>query len=243
MKMLLMILATAVATPALGQGFIASIDDDDFSALFGRPAIVKLVSGDSLSGKMTGGTIINGYLSTIKFKTDSGETSKFKPEDVERLSIKAGKMAKLAMISEAGSSLNEMAKANFNEIVDREYIIFETARRSTKKGTPRLMQLLNPGFDGGIKVFADPNARKTMGLSIGGAKLLGGEDKSFLFVQGGEKAVVVKKGSYKENFAELYEKCPAMLGEFKGEKLKWNDVAGHVWVYDRICGSGTAPTG
>lgn len=243
MKKLLMVLLTVLATPALGQGFIASLDDDDFQLLFNRPAIVKLVSGDSLSGKMVGGTIINGYLSTIKFKTDSGETAKFKPEDVERLAIKPGKMAKYAMMSESATSLQEMSKANFDEISNREYIIFETARRSTKKGTPRLMQLLNPGFDGGIKVFADPNAKKTMGLSIGGAKLLGGEDKSFLFVQGGEKAVVVKKGSYKENFAELYEKCPAMLEEFKGEKLKWVDVAGHVWVYDRICGSGPGAAG
>ena len=139
------------------------------------------------------------------------------------------------MLSESASSINEVSKSDFGEIVNRQFIIFETARRATRSGNARLMQLLNPGFDGEIKVFADPNAKKTMGLSIGGAKLLGGEDKSFLFVQGGEKAVLVKKGSYKENFAELYAKCPAMLEEFKGEKLKWADVAGHVFVYDVIC--------
>ena len=66
-------------------------------------------------------TIINGYLSTIKFKTDSGETAKFKPDEVERLSIKPSKVAKIAMLSESASSINEVSKSDFGEIVNRHF--------------------------------------------------------------------------------------------------------------------------
>jgi hypothetical protein len=106
----------------------------------------------------------------------------------------------------------------------------------TKGDKIRLMQLLNPGFDSKLKVFADPNPnRETSGIGIAGVKLTGGIDKSYLFVQNSQKAILVKKGSYKKNFEELYKNCPAMVAGFTGEKIKWEDVAGHVFAYDQIC--------
>lgn len=221
--------------PVFSQGFIAAVDTDDLNLLFGRPAIVTLATGEEISGKLTGGSIINGYLSTIVFKADDGTKTKFKPEDVSKLAVKASKLAKLAMISESTSSIKEMTHKDFDEIVNREYIIFETAMRSNKAAKLRLMQLLNPGFDSHIKVFADPNAKQTGGVGLGGIKLTGGEDKSYLFVIDDAQAVLVKKGSYKKNFDDLYASCPQMEEAFAGEKLKWQDVAGHVFAYDQAC--------
>lgn len=235
-KLIVSCLMVALTTLIYGQGFIAGVDKDQMDiTLLNRPCVVTLLSGEEINGKFGGAQEINGYLDKIVIKKDNGEKAKFEPEDITRLAIKASKVAKLTMMAESASSIKELTNANFDEIANREYIIFETALRSNKAGKPRLMQLLNPGFDGQIKVFADPNAKETKGLGIGGIKLTGGEDKSYLFVQNGEKAVLVKKGNYKKNFYELYQSCPKMLAAFEGEKLKWDDVAGHVFTYDQIC--------
>jgi hypothetical protein len=107
--------------------------------------------------------------------------------------------------------------------------------RANKAGKLRLMQLLNPGFDTRVKVFADPNAQKTGGLAIGGIRVSGGEDRSFLMVKGDQQAVVVKKSSYRRNFEDLYGDCPAMVKTFAGEKIQWDDLAAHVFAYDSAC--------
>ncbi|MBX2970471.1 MAG: hypothetical protein KF803_13965 [Cyclobacteriaceae bacterium] len=235
MKYLFIVLSIVLPASAFSQGFIAALEADDMFVINGKECVVKLASGEEVTGKFLGGSMINGYLNNFNIRLENGEKAKFKPEDVARLSVKASKLAKLAMMTESASSIKEMTKTNFDEIVNREYIVFETAMRHNKASKLRLMQLLNPGFDSQIKVFADPNAKETMGVGVGGVKLTGGADKSYLFVQNDEKAVLVKKGSYKKNFDELYGNCPAMLQVFAGEKVKWNDVAGHVFAYDHVC--------
>jgi len=235
MKYLIIFLTIVITLPTMGQGFITSLDQNNFGLLFGNQCAVKLASGEELTGKLAGGTMINGYLSKIVIKSADGVKSKLKPEDVLRLSIKVSKLAKLAMMAESTSSIKELTSTDFNEIVNREYIIFETAMRSNRAGKSRLMQLLNPGFDSQIKVFADPNAKESMGVRMGGVKLTGGADKSYMFVQNDEKAVKVKKGSYKKNFVALYQNCPKMIAVFSGEKIKWKDAAGHVFAYDQVC--------
>lgn len=235
MKKIVFVLLTIVSTSVFGQGFIAEIEQDELSVIFGNPCVVTLVSGEQIEGKLGSGSMINGYLNNFTVKLENGAKAKFKPEEVVRLSVKASKLAKLAMIVESGSSVSEAVTTNFDEIVNRDYIIFETAMRHNKASKHRLMQLLNPGFDSQLKVFADPNAKETRGIGIQGVKLTGGTDKSYLFVQNDQKAVLVKKGSYKKDFVDLYGNCPKMLQVFAGEKLKWSDVAGHVFAYDQIC--------
>ncbi len=139
------------------------------------------------------------------------------------------------MIAESTTSIKELTKTNFEEIVNREYIIFETAMRSNKAGKLRLMQLLNPGFDSQIKVFANPNANETSGFSVSGVKLSGGAKRSYLFLENSKKTIIVRKSNYKKNFEELYKNCPKMLTVFSGDKIKWDDIAGHVFIYDQSC--------
>jgi len=231
MAMIMMILITAAS---YGQGFIEPIDPEFFSALSGNPCIAQLESGEIVQGKFGGGTLLNGYLSKISIKLGNGEKAKFNPEEVVSLKIKASKLAKLSMMTQS-SSIKELTETHFDEIVDREYIVFETALKASKKDKARLMQLLNPGFDNRIKVYADPEANETMGVGFGGIQLTGGTDKSYLFVKDGEKAVKVKKKSYRKNFDELYSDCGQMVNAFGGGKIKWDDVAGHVFAFNQIC--------
>jgi hypothetical protein len=237
MKHFLLSLGLAISfAGANAQSLIAVLEETDMVVIFGQPCIVKLADGKEVAGKLTSASMINGYLDRFTIKNDEGEKIKLEPEDVVRLSVKATAMAKIAMATASTSSIKEISNRDFNEINNREYIIFETAMRHNKAGKVRLMQLLNPGFDSRIKVFADPNAQKTMGLNVGGMRLTGGEDKSYLLVRSGEeKAILVKKGSYRKQFEEIYKDCPAMLKHFEGDKIMWDDLAGHVFVYDVAC--------
>ena len=227
-------LALILTTNAFSQGFVETVEEGSMSTFFNNACILNLASGEEITGKFVNGTYINNGFSKITVKLENGEKAKFEPEQISSLKIKTTKLMQLMMVSEASSSIKEMVNADFNEIVNRDYVIFETALTPRKTDTPRLLQLLNPGFDSKIKVFAQPG-KQTAGISVGGLNLTGGEDRAYLFVKNGEKAVEVKKGSYKENFEELYSDCPAMLDNFKGEKIKWDDVALHVYVYDQLC--------
>lgn len=217
------------------QGFIATLDEKDLITLLNKPSIVTMADGSEVSGKFGGAVLISGYLDKITIKGEDGEKLKLKPEEIIRLRIKASNMAKMAMITSSTSSIKEVTKKDFNEIKTREYITFETAQRSNKASKLRLMQLLNPGFDTRIKVFADPNATETKGMGVGGIKLTGGEEKSFLMVKDGDKSVLVKRATYQKNFEELYKGCPEMIKVFQGNKIKWDDVAGHVYAFNETC--------
>jgi hypothetical protein len=226
--------ALFLTTNAFGQGFVEAIDEQSLSTFYNNDCVLKLESGEEIQGKFVGGTFVNNGFSKISVKQENGEKAKFVPEQVTSLRVKTTGLMKLFMISEASSSIKEMVKSDFSQIVNRDYIVFETALTPKKTDTRRLLQLINPGFDSKIKVFAEPGA-KTGGLSVGGLRVTGGEDRAYLFVKNGEKAVQVKKGSYAKNFEELYSDCPKMLETFQDQKIKWDDVALHVFVYDQLC--------
>jgi hypothetical protein len=230
----LIVLAALVTQKAYSQGFVTTIEGDAFAALFGNPCILKLESGEEIQGKLVNATGSSNGLNKISVKLENGEKAKFEPQQVISLRIKASGLLKLAMVSESTGSITEMSNTDFKEIVNREYVIFETALTARKTDTYRLLQLLNPGFDNKIKVFAEPS-KKTGGFNVGGLQLTGGEARAYLFVKGKEKAVEVKKGSYSKNFEELYSDCPKMLATFQGEKIMWDDVALHVFAYDQAC--------
>ena len=223
-----------VSSYVYSQGFVEAVEGDALSVLVGNECFLKLESGEEIQGKFTSGTFVNDGFSKITIKLENGEKAKFAADQVISFRIKSSDLLKLFMITEAGSSISEMANTNFNDIVNREWVIFETALTPKKNDTKRLLQLLNAGFDSKLKVFSEPSA-KTSGLNIGGLQLTGGEDKAYLFVKGGEKAFKVKKGSYSKNFEELFNDCPKMIEAYKNDKIKWDDVALHVFYYNQFC--------
>jgi hypothetical protein len=225
----------SVYTTTFSQGFIAEIEADDIGTILNNPTTVVLQNGDTLKGELSSASLGYGYLKKVTLKLSDGKKRKLEAAEMTILWVKASDLAKMAMVNESGSSVFRLTKTSFNEIFNREYIIFEQALRANKKDKPAMMQLLNPGFDHSIKVYSDPNADETIGLSVGGIPLTGGKNKSYLFVKGKSKVVIVEKGSYKRNFDDLYGDCKEMMINFEGEKKKFNDMAGHVFVYDQIC--------
>lgn len=235
MKSILVVLFSAFVGSAFSQGFVAAISADDIGVILNNPATIVLQNGDTLSGKLTSASLINSYLKNVTLKLEDGSKRKLDAVEMKNMKVKASSLAKMAMMNESANSIFRTIKTDFNSTVNREYIFFEQALRATKKDKPAMMQLLNPGFDHVIKVYADPNANETGGLQIEGIAITGGADKSYLFVKNNEKVVIVKKGSYKRNFDELYVDCPDMITAFEGDKTKFKDIAGHVFVYDQLC--------
>jgi small nuclear ribonucleoprotein (snRNP)-like protein len=236
MKFIASILFTfIVSTTSFSQGFIAAVSADDIGVILNNPVTIVLQNGDTLSGKLTSASLINSYLKNVTLKSADGSKRKLEAAEMKTMKVKVSEMAKMAMMNESANSIFRTTKTDFNSIVSREYIFFEQALRATKKDKPAMMQLLNPGFDHAIKVYADPNANETGGLQMEEITITGGADKSYLFVKNKEKVVIVKKGSYKKNFDELYADCPEMLKAFEGDKTKFKDIAGHVFVYDQLC--------
>lgn len=229
------LLSVGLTSAAFSQGFIAAISADDIGVILNTPATIVLQSGDTLSGKLSSASLMNNYLKNVTLKQADGSKRKLDAAEMKLLTVKATALAKMAMMNESANSIFRAVKTDFNAIINREYIVFEQALRATKKDKPAMMQLLNPGFDHTIKVYPDPNANETGGLQSENVAITGGADRSYLFVKNGEKTVIVRKGSYRKNFDELYADCPEMLTAFEGDKTKFKDLAGHVFVYDQLC--------
>ena len=60
-----------------------------------------------------------------------------------------------------------------------------------------------------------------------------GKVTTYLVVRDGQKAFVIKKKGYEEQFVEVFGDCESFR-EFPG-KPSFDDFAGHVFVYDQAC--------
>lgn len=225
------LLVFIASSQSFGQSFISAVSE--FQA--GNGCVMELVDGTIVNGKVSSATIAFGYLSSLTVKDEAGVKHKHKAEEIKEFKMKMGFLAKMDAAAEGSSSISEMVKTDFNEIIEREYIIYRQALLPKKKNKYRLLQLVNPGFDSQIEVFDDPGGKESGGLSAGGMQLTGGKDKSYLVVVDGKKSVEVKKGSYKKDFAELYGGCKIFMETIDSKKPKFWDMATHVFTYDQLC--------
>lgn len=84
--------------------------------MYGNECVVTLQSGEVITGIFAGGVYVINGLTKIKVKLENGENAKFSPEQVVSLKVKASKLMKLGMISDAGSSIKEFANSDLNSI-------------------------------------------------------------------------------------------------------------------------------
>ena len=231
-SMLRWILCGLMAVPLAvhGQAFITPVDEVPHS----NQCYIALKNGSRIEGIVKSDDIGEG-ITAITLVTVDDERVKVSAADISELGVKATGLVKMELIAEGTETVKKLTRANFEEIANREYIIYQQALLPGKKTRYALLQLLNPGFDSMIKVFQDPWAVESTGLTFGDATLTGEEDKSYLFVKGGGQAFKVKKGTYKKEFRAIFGDCPKMLEVYEGEKLRFRDAALDVFVYDQIC--------
>lgn len=232
MKTLLSLISTISFIALHAQYFIPPMDNSEIG--MAKTAYVVTNAGDTLRGTVGMATMINGQLRSFTFKKENGGKEKFKAEDLKLLAVQPHKLSNIASAMSV-PSLQQAAKINFDEVINREWVYFEQALLP-RKDKYALMQLLNPGFDAKIKVYQNPNANQSGTMSSGGINLIGGEDNSYLVVYDGNKSVIYKKSRYnKEALRSLYKDCNVFKENYDGERFRWNDFAEHVFVYDQLC--------
>lgn len=225
-----LLIALLVKASLCAQGFIVPVEE----VPHGNEAYIVKTDGTRLEGKIKSYDIGEG-IKAVTISDLNENKQKIKAAEIRELGIKSTSLVKMELMAESTETLKKLTKANFDEIGKREYIIYQQALMPGKKDKYALLQLLNPGFDSVIKVFQDPFAVETQGISLGAASLTGEVDKSYLFVKNNERAFKVKKGSYKKDFDDIFGDCPKMMMVYGGEKLKFKQAAEHVWVYDHAC--------
>lgn len=192
-------------------------------------AIVITAAGETLEGQLKNAATGPNGLISFKLTDFNGRDHKFKAEDVKELKIKVDGLAKLEIIAEQSSNISKLANSNFDEIVQREYIIWQQLKHPTKDKF-LLLQLLNPGFDSKIKVYQKPNAESGE-TSVGGVAVSGGEATAYMLVKDGKTILMTKKDYKKGGYTELFSDCEQM----NNPKPDFKEIALDVFSYDQLC--------
>ena len=226
-------------TTLLCFGFAISLQAQSFAPRilnFSKKKLsyITLNDGTELEGNFRKAKYKKGLMKEIVLEdTTTSEQQTIMAENVAAMRLVPSAWGKIAAASESNSSLAESAKRDDAMFaLKRDYVYFETAQLSDKKNTFVLLQLVNPGFEGKIKVFDDPYAQETGGLGVGGVQMTGGFLKSYYFIQDG-KAIKIKKGDYKDEFQNIFGDCPALEAKFK--KVDWKDFPAHVFTHLQEC--------
>ena len=150
-------------------------------------------------------------------------------------------------------SVKAMVNTDFKNIMKLDYYVF--CRVADKKGKPRMLQILNPGWDTKMRVYNDPKSNETagprelikkdetlrisngdeevmLGLTVG---LVGGLAKSFYVSKGeGGYSISVEKSKYKKSYSTIFQDCSVLVENIKND-LQWDNFAGHVFEYETTC--------
>ncbi len=198
-----------------------------------RLAYVITQEGDSISGYLRSATEASGFIRRVTILDEFGNKRKFKAAQLERFAIQPGAFAKIETAASNTSSLRRAIQTDFDEVLDRDWLIYDSQEIPRRNGKTGLLQLLNPGFDEHIKVYHHPNGSKSMPISIGNVRVVGGEDRTFLVVKDNQKPQIVRKAKYKKAFVKLFGDDTDFIRSWQ-RGAKFRDFAQHVAVYSKL---------
>ncbi len=170
-----------------------------------------------------------GLIKEIKIENEQGQKEILMPEDIQHMYLpKSGWQQfgdAMDFISDATQWDNETLEY---KLINEGYIYFEQAEvKVKKKQMTLLMQLLNPSFSSRIRVYHDPFAQESMGLSVAGVNVVGRIDKSYYIAKVGETALRQKMKDYDEYFYQLFDNCPEVIKAWE-ENIRWVDLPDHI---------------
>ena len=206
----------------------------EFGQQWNRTTYVVKNDDSKVWGKAVFGVIGPNGLTQITLKdTVSGEKTKFKIADMKEVGVSAKGMTKLSAMSNAlenTNSLKDATRSDYKSLLEADYFLYR--RVVDKKGKPRILQLLNPGFESKMQVYVDPKAKETGGSKLTGG-LTGGLEKSYYVTRGSSFGIYVKKAKYKKSMSSIFDGCSDVLKEFSDANFK--DFAKHVYYYENEC--------
>jgi hypothetical protein len=226
-----MLVLLSLAVPGFAQSFL-----DPLPMPMGPSGTAILTDGTTVQGEPKCTPKGIGNIKKLQIELADGTKRKLAPGDVTEFRLIPGGLAKAMGAANAMSSISEMAKTNVGETIDRSEAVFVFG--VMPNGKPALMQLLNPGFDATIQVFADPAGRETTQVSVGGIGVAGGAVKSYLVAKKGDpQTVLVKKGQYDQLWDSIYGDCSSMT---RPEKPDFATMAADVSKHASSCGPAAA---
>ncbi len=202
----------------------------------GQLAYVVTTDGDVIYGQLRSAVSGPDRIKRLSIIDDYGKKHKLKASKIERFAIQPSFFGTAEAVAVNSSSIKEIMNVDFDELVNREWLIYEQVllpRR--KKEKYALMQLLNPGFSGRVKVFHNANSSETMPVSIGGLRVVGGEDRSYIVVKDNKQAVFVRKAGFVKDFARLFGDRPEFIKK-ASKRPKFRNFASHVQEYNSLFG-------
>ncbi|NUO02776.1 MAG: hypothetical protein HUU01_19380 [Saprospiraceae bacterium] len=202
-----------------------------------KEAYVTLNTGETITSFVDDIKRKKGLIRSIELKDAAGKKTTLSPEQVKHMYVAPTGFDNLSRALDDANTISrwDEDKSAHAEYIKQGYVFFETTEVMVKKKKmTMLLQLVNPGFANGIKVYFDPMAAETGGLAVGGMQVTGGDKKSFYFKKGDKTAVKISKKNYEDEFSGLYGGCDAFKKEFAKNK-KWSQVEKHVFFYSENC--------
>lgn len=202
-----------------------------------KDAHFTLKTGETITAFVDNVKRKKGLISSIEIKDAAGTKTVLSPDKVKHMYLPPTGLDKLSRAMDMSSKLTKWDRDHsaHAEYIKGGYVYFEhTDVMVKKKKMSMMMQVVNPGFADGIKVYFNPLAQETGGLAVGGLQVTGGEDRSYYFKKGDKTAYLINKKNYDKEVKNLYGDCPDVAKVFNN-KFRWADAAKHVAFYSENC--------
>lgn len=212
-----------------GQFFVQKMAQNQITGT--QEAYVVLINGDTLRGR----------INSINFREDLIRRVTLKHND-QKLKLGIGQILAIGVIPPDRAKYDDAAlfpvlrsmknKAFIEVLPDDGYVIYERIRLPGRQERYEMAQLLNPGFDSKLKVYAHPETEDNGYTKISGLAVEGLKDNLHYISVGGEPVMELRDFQYRKRaFQQLYGECEI----FKGEKLKWKHFPEHVFAHFQEC--------
>jgi hypothetical protein len=229
----LLFLFIFLTTVASAQNFLEPTED--FSRK--KDAYITLKDGKEIVGQFRSAKRKKGLFISITINDEKGEKVTYEADQIKQMYLPASGWDKFVKANEMvfdvtdwgdDSSLNQ-------EYLKDGYAFFESVTTKIKKKTRvTLLQVLNPAYCQKVRIYNNPWASETTSLNFGGFKVAGGDSKSYYVkAVGQDKAFLLMKKNYDDEFKNLYGDCKAFLQKYK--KMKWSDIEEHVYEHAKAC--------
>ena len=194
------------------------IEPTDFNPSFVKDLTVIDTAGKSYTGEISKMKEKKQLVKEFTIKTKDGEKFEFTPDMVKVIYARASTVSRLSALNNA-----TIARVEKNKLSKKkDTIVFEGVKDTD--GDFILLQVVNPGYDSKIKVYANPTAGKTTSWT----GFDGGLDRSFYVSKNGEPVFKLVKKDMKEKFALLFDDCASL----KDKSKNWESFDNYIEEYD-----------
>ena len=177
------------------QFFVQKLQQKNISET--KEVYAVLVNGDTIRGQLRAKKMINDHITGLTIKAD---------DNVFNLEI--SQMLTFAVNPDIGTNyddaallprLREINNEEFIKVLPQDgWVIYERIRLPGKREDYLMTQLLNPGFDTKIKVYAHPDGESTGSTSIGSITLDGLNDNTYFVALTGERVFQLYDFQYRK---------------------------------------------